>query len=67
MENFRKCMIKGNIEELYYFHKWIEKCFTKRHPENPSGDICYVETYALIECIKTGKVDYEEPTKIIFT
>ena len=61
--DLRICKIK-NGNDLYYFHKWIERGETQTHPEDPQKDSMYVKTLALIENVKTGEVCYCRPNQL---
>jgi hypothetical protein len=61
--DLRTCKIK-NGNDLFYFHKWIERGETQTHPEDPQKDSMYVKTLALIENVKTGEVCYCRPNQL---
>ena len=61
--DLRTCKIK-NGNDLFYFHKWIERGETQTHPEDPQKDSMYVKTLALIENVKTGEVCYCQPNQL---
>jgi hypothetical protein len=61
--DLRICKIK-NGNDLFYFHKWIERGETQNHPEDPEKDSMYVKTLALIENVKTGEVCYCRPNQL---
>lgn len=65
-EQLRKCKVKNKPEKRFYFHKWIESAVIRRHPEDPQKDHVYSETYAIIEDINNGEINYEIPHWIIF-
>jgi hypothetical protein len=62
----RKCTSKSYGGNLV-FHKYIEFGETQIHGEDPQKDCCYVKTYALVENLENGQMEYYEPKEIIFT
>lgn len=61
---WRKALRKENLEKII-FHKWVEEGCIKLHPDNPSHDRIYINTYALIENSK-GELEYLHPHEIVF-
>ena len=63
-QELRQCIDVKTGEELY-FHMWVQCGATQLHPENPSGDACYAQTYALVEN-KEGEISHNDPSRIRF-
>ena len=72
--DLRKCKIyyKGFGEKNlysdgeYYFHCWSQQGRVQRHPDHSSGDSTFVEVFAIVEHIESGKVEEVSPGTITF-
>ena len=50
----------------YYFHCWSQQGRVQRHPDYSSGDSTFVEVFAIVEHIESGKVEEVSPASITF-
>jgi hypothetical protein len=64
---FRKCTLSHWKGETFYFHKWAESGQVQRHPEDPQKDTTFVETYAIVENVRTGEIRCTDPRTITFS
>ena len=71
--DLRKCKVyhPSNGKNLYsdgeyYFHCWSQQGRVQRHPDYSSGDSTFVEVFAIVEHIESGKVEEVSPGTITF-